>query len=236
MSKVVDISNKELLVPYPTVVKMWDVKKYIADLKKDTLIKLGKESGEGIQYHVLKDMVVRIKDYKTKNGKAPLNVWIVKPKSVATDIKPTADWQKNKHIIAIQKLIGKFNNFTEFVEKLRAYAKTKKGLYKYYLNSRFIGTQKEINALTNGSMGNCVDWSQLARAVAVIMGYKADYIQFKCSGSVSHICVRISGKEFNKPIIVDLAAIVDWNSRKYELGEHWCSNTIISINPNWLNE
>lgn len=48
---------------------MWDVKKYIADLKKDTLIKLGKGSGEGIQYHVLKDMVVRIKDYKSKYGK-----------------------------------------------------------------------------------------------------------------------------------------------------------------------
>lgn len=67
------------------------------------------------------------------------------------------DWQKNKYIISIQKLIGKFNNYTEFVEKLRAYAKTKRGLYKYYLNSHFIGTQKEINALTNGLMGNCVD-------------------------------------------------------------------------------
>lgn len=143
MSKVVDISKKELLIPYPTVTKMWDAKKYIADLKKDTLIKLGKESGEGIQYAVLKDMVVRIKDYKAKHGRKPENVWIVKPKTTATDIKPTQDWQKNKHIIAIQNLIGKFNNYTEFVEKLRAYAKTKKGLYKYYLNSRFIGIQKK---------------------------------------------------------------------------------------------
>lgn len=235
MSKIIDISNKELLIPYPTVAKMWDVKKYITDLKKDTLIKLGKESGEGIQYHVLKDMVVRIKDYKAKHGRKPENVWIVKPKTTATDIKPTQYWQKNKHIIAIQKLIGKFNNYTEFVEKLRAYAKTKKGLYKYYLNSRFIGTQKEISALTNGLMGNCVDWSQLGRAVAVIMGYKADYIQWQCQ-SVTHLTIRISGKEFIKPTIVDLAAIVDWNSRRYELGEHWCSNNIVSINAGWMDE
>ena len=235
MSKIIDISKKELLVPYPTVAKMWEAKKYIANLKKDTLIKLGKESGEGIQYQTLKDMVVRIKDYKAKHGKAPLNVWIVKPKTTATDIKPTAEWQKNKYIIAIQKLIGKFNNFTEFVEKLRAYAKTKKGLYKYYLNSRFIGTQKEISALTNGLMGNCVDWSQLCRAVAVIIGYKADYIQWQCT-NVTHLTIRISGKEFSKATVVDLAAIVDWNSRRYELGEHWCSNKIVSVNPAWMDE
>lgn len=235
MSKVVDISKKELLIPYPTLAKMWDVKKYIADLKKDTLIKLGKESGEGIQYHVLKDMVVRIKKYDNEHGKKPENVWIVKPKTTATDIKPTIDWQKNKYIIAIQKLTGKFNNYTEFVEKLRAYAKTKKGLYKYYLNSRFIGTQKEINALTNGLMGNCVDWSQLGRAVAVIMGYKCDYIQWRCE-SVTHLTIRMAGKEFNKPTVVDLAAIVDWNSRRYELGEHWCSNNIVSVNPGWMDE
>lgn len=235
MSKIIDISNKELLIPYLTVAKMWDVKKYIVDLKKDTLIKLGKESGEGIQYYVLKDMVVRIKKYDNEHGKKPENVWIVKPKTTATDIKPTEDWQKNKYILAIQKLIGKFNNFTEFVERLRAYAKTKKGLYKYYLNSRFIGTQKEINALTNGLMGNCVDWSQLGRAVAVIMGYKCDYIQWQCQ-SVTHLTIRISGKEFNKPTVVDLAAIVDWNSRRYELGEHWCSNNIVSVNPGWMNE
>ena len=235
MSNIVDISNEELLIPYPTVVKLWDVKKYIADLKKDTLIKLGKESGEGIQYHVLKNMVVRIKEYKAKYGKNPENVWIVKPKTTAEGIKPTADWQKNKYIIAIQKLVGKFNNYTEFVEKLRAYAKTKKGLYKYYLNSRFIGTQKEISALTNGLMGNCVDWSQLGRAVAVIMGYKADYIQWKCD-SVTHLTIRITGKEFIKPTVVDLAAIVDWNSRRYEIGEHWCSNNIVSINAGFMDE
>ncbi|WP_155930671.1 hypothetical protein [Methanobrevibacter arboriphilus] len=48
---------------------------------------------------------------------------------------------------------------------------------------------------------------------------------------ITHLTIRISIKEFTKSTFVDLATIVDCNSRKYEFGEHWCSNNIVSVNP-----
>lgn len=243
MSNIVDISNKELLLPYSVVASMWKARHHINGLSNSTIIKTGvKDSNEGITYLKLKDMVVRTKQYKKDNPKNQKpNIWINIPKTTATDIKPTVEWQKNKYIIAITKIIGKFNNFTEFVEKLRIYAKSKKGLYKYYLDSRFIGTQKEIQALTNGLMGNCVDWSQLARAIAIIMGYKCDYVQIQCT-NVTHLIIRVSGKEFKQATYIDLAAIVDYNSSYCAIGKAcWCSSNgkpkkIVAINPNWMNE
>ena len=238
MTPIIDITNKELLLPYQVVAGMWKARKYIANLDSKTLIRTGvKDSNDAITYSKLKDMIIRLRTFREKQGKTPDNIWINKPKSTVTDIVPTRDWQNNKHITAIQKLIGKFNTFTEFVEKLRTHAKTKKGLYKYYLNSRFIGTQKEIEALTQGLMGNCVDFSQLARAIAIIMGYKCDYHQIQCS-SVTHLIIKVSGKEFTIPTFIDLAAIVDWNSSHCPIGNKcWCtSGATVSINPNWMFE
>lgn len=71
--------------------------------------------------------------------------------------------------------------------------------------------------------------------MALIIGYNCDYIQWQCT-NVTHLTIRISGKEFTKPKVVDLVAIVDWNSRRYELGEHWCSDSIVGVNPGWLDE
>jgi hypothetical protein len=238
----VDISDKELLLPYTIVASMWKARKHITNLNDNTLVKTGvTNSDDCIKYSKLKDMVNRSKKWKKDNpNKSLQNVWINHPKIIAT-VTATTDWKNNTHIKNIIKVIGDFNNFTQFIEKLRAYAKSKKGLYKYYLNSRFIGTANEIKALTNGTMGNCVDWSQLARAVGIIMGYKVDYVQIQCT-NVTHLIIRVSGKEFTKQTYIDLAAIVDWNSAYCSIGNAcWCSkngvpNKIVSINPAWINE
>lgn len=241
MGNTVDISNQELLLPYPVIASMWKARNHISGLTDNTLVKTGVQgSNDGVTYLRLKDMVTRTKKYRADTGKNPQNIWVKKPSQTAV-IKPSDDWKNNTHIKNIMKIIGNFNTFSEFVEKLRSYAKTKKGLYKYYKNSRFIGTQKEVAALTNNSMGNCVDWSQLARAVAVIMGYKVDYVQIQCS-NVTHLIIRIIGKEFTKQTYVDLAAIVDWDSKHCPIGNAcWCStngkpNKIVAVNPGWMNE
>lgn len=90
-------------------------------------------------------------------------------------------------------------------------------------------------------MGNCVDWSQLARAVAIIMGYKCDYVQIQCT-DVTHLIIRVQGKEFKQATYIDLVAIVDYNSSYCAIRQdYWCSSNdkpkkIITINPNWMNE
>ncbi|MGL6299199.1 MAG: hypothetical protein ACRC1M_08555 [Methanobacteriaceae archaeon] len=237
---MVDLTNKELLIPIGTVYDM--TKRAKAYKEKHNTAKFNvyvdAKKVDYVTYDKLKEMYNRTVEWKNKNGNYPDNVWINKPKESSTPkppIVPTPEWKNNSIIKALINLIGDFNTFTEYVEKMRAYAKKKGGLYKYYLNSRFLGTNAEIKALTQGLMGNCVDWSQLSYAIAKIMGYNVEYIQFRCT-NVTHICIRVQGKEFSNKTVVDLAAIVDANSSYYAIGEHWCSNTIVSINAGWLFE
>ena len=177
----------------------------------------------------------RIEKYrKENNNQRPQSVWVNKPKTTNI-IRNDPEWKKNRYIVQIAKIIGVWNTGFEFVEKIRAYAKKKGGLYKYYLNSRLEGTQKEINGLTNGLIGNCVDWSQLAYVVFKIMGFEVNYIQWQCK-TVTHLTVEVKGLKTSNFDVVDLAAIVDSNSKYYEIGEHWCSNTRVSTNPDWMFE
>jgi len=177
----------------------------------------------------------RVEKYrKENNNQRPQSIWVNKPKTTAI-ITKDPEWKKNKYIVQIAKIIGVWNTGPEFVEKIRAYAKKKGGMYQYYLNSRLEGTQKEINGLTNGLIGNCVDWSQLAYVVFKIMGFDVNYVQWQCK-SVTHLTVEVKGIKTNNFDIVDLAAIVDSNSKYYEIGEHWCSNKRVSTNPDWMFE
>ncbi|KZX16665.1 hypothetical protein MBCUT_07030 [Methanobrevibacter cuticularis] len=180
------------------------------------------------------DLAKRITEYENTNKETPHSVWVNKPKTTAT-IKKDPEWMKNKYILQVAKKIGSWRNGKEFVEKIRAYAKKKGGLYKYYLNSRLLGTQKEIDGLTNGSLGNCVDWSQFGYAMFKIMGFVCRYAQWACT-NVTHLTVEVYKLITNNYDVVDLAAIVDANSRRYEIGEHWCSNKRVATNPNWMFE
>ncbi|WP_297898186.1 hypothetical protein [Methanobrevibacter sp.] len=181
-----------------------------------------------------KDLATRIEKYRKNNKEEPHSVWVNKPKTTAT-VKKDPEWMKNKYILQVAKNIGSWRNGKEFVEKIRAYAKKKGGLYKYYLDSKLLGTQKEIDGLTNGLLGNCVDWSQLGYAMFKIMGYIARYAQWACT-NVTHLTVEVYKLISNNYNVVDLAAIVDANSRRYEIGEHWCSNKRVATNPNWMFE
>ena len=177
----------------------------------------------------------RIEKYrKENNNQVPHSIWVNKPKTTAT-IKKDPEWKNNKYIMQITKTIGVWNTGYEFVEKIRAYAKKKGGLYRYYLDSLLEGTQKEINGLSNGLLGNCVDWSQLAYAVFKIMGFDVNYVQWQCK-NVTHLTVEVKGLKTDNFDIVDLAAIVDSNSKRYEIGEHWCSNKRVATNPGWIFE
>lgn len=239
----VDLSNKDYLVPIATVDNMKTrAEAYSKKNPKEKDFKVFtniKTKTEYIMYSKLKDMIARAVQWKKDNPNKKLEqVWINKPKTIAT-VKAVEDWKKDPIIKTVMAKVGDWDTVKDLVEKIRAYAKSKGGMYNYYLNSRFIGINKEISAFTDGKMGNCVDWSQFLKGMIKIMNkakqYIVELIQWQCT-NVTHITNRVTGMEFKKPTVIDLAAIVDANSRRYEIGEHWCFNKIVAINPGWLNE
>lgn len=68
-----------------------------------------------------------------------------------------------------------------------------------------------------------------------IMGYIARYAQWACT-NVTHLTVEVYKLISNNYDVVDLAAIVDANSLRHEIGEHWCSNKRVTTNSNWMFE
>ncbi len=239
---MVDWTKKEILLPIPNLEDMYKRGfKYAKEHPKEKEFKVYvnfKTKTDWIMWskvkELKKDLATRIEEYRKNNKEEPHSVWVNKPKTTAT-VKKDPAWMKNKYILQVAKNIGSWRNGKEFVEKIRAYAKKKGGLYKYYLNSRLLGTQKEIDGLTNGLLGNCVDWSQLGYAMFKIMGYITRYVQWACQ-TVTHLTVEVKGLISKGYDVVDLAAIVDANSRRYEIGEHWCSNVRVATNPNWMFE
>lgn len=250
---MVDWTKKEILLPIRNLEDMYPrgVKYYKENYNE--LLKEAKGKKENIDFKVYvnfktktdyimwckvkalkNELKARIEAYKKTHKEIPTSIWVNKPKNTA-NIKKDPAWMKNKYILAVAKTIGSWRNGKEFVEKIRAYAKKKGGMYKYYLNSRLAGTQKEIGGLTNGLLGNCVDWSQLAYAIFKIMGYVVNYVQWACT-NVSHLTVEVKELISKGYDVIDLAAIVDANSRRYEIGEHWCSNVRVATNPNWMFE
>ena len=239
----VDLTKKEVLLPIARLEDMY--KRGLTYSKKNPNEKdfkvfvIYSTKKEYVMWSKVKqlksELATRIKKYKDENkGVAPTSVWIVEPKKTAT-VKKDPAWKTNKYILAVMSVIGKFDDYKTFVEAIRAFAKKKKGLYRYYLNSRLLGTQKEIDGLTNGLLGNCVDWSQFAYAILTIMGYKVRYAQWQCK-DVTHLTIEILIS--NTWTVIDLAAIVDADSPRYEIGQHWCNNPPIrvAINPGFMFE
>jgi hypothetical protein len=176
-------------------------------------------------------MYNRLRDYMVKNNKVPNCIYINQPNNSSGKVEPT-----NEIINTLNDKLGEFSNFTEFVEQYRKYAKNKGGLYGYYLNSKWIGTKEELKAVSNGWLLNCVDISQLGYAVAKLLGYNVRFVQYQCT-NVTHLCIQVQGKkDFIEWKTVDLAAIGDANSKYYKIGEHWCSNTIVALDPAWMFE
>lgn len=240
----IDLTKKEVLLPILRLEDMYNRgTKYAKANPKEKDFKVYvnfSTKSEYVMWNKVKtlksELATRVKAYIDKNKVEPTSIWINQPKTVAVIKSEIQTWKTNMYIQQVIKVIGNFDNGKELVEKIRDYAKKKGGLYKYYLNSRLIGTQKEIEGLTNGSLGNCVDWSQLGYVLLTIMGYNVRYVQWQCT-NVTHLTVEVKGLDFGDSYkIIDLAAIVDANSRRYEIGEHWCSNTRVATNPGWMFE
>lgn len=225
---MVDISNKELLIPYGTYYDM--VKRANSYLKsskqkKDPLKKvfLLKNGKDYVSLDRLKDMKKRVAKWKEDNPKKVLNnVWIKKPKNTvnvltSTYNNPTVNIKGKKHIPS---------SFTEFYNLMGGFG------YSYYYNDIYTLAQ-EIKNLTIGKAMNCTDFAQLGVYIASQFKkdgkklYETRYAHIDCRSGGGHTTFQIRGGEFKNWTMIDLAAKADKSSRVYPIGDYWCRDGCI---------
>lgn len=231
---LVDLSNKELLIPYGTYQDMIKRTKLYRKQngKNPTIIYLNNRNKKDyVNYIKLYEMYKRVKQYKKDKPKEVLNnVWINKPKiSINVLIpkynNPTVNINGRKYIPS---------NFTEFYDLMGGFG------YSYYYNDIYSLSQ-EIKNLTIGKAMNCTDFAQLG--VYIASQFKKDgkqiyttrYRHVNCKSGGGHTQFEIQGGEFNKWTIVDISAKADKNSRIYSLSDGWCLNgTVRGYNESWI--
>lgn len=172
----------------------------------------------------LLDMIKRVKNWQNSHdGTMPQVIGI---EGAASDSEPPKD---SIRAYAESKL-GRFNNMTEFYNKLIG-----KGYKKYYHDQK---TRKQtIDGVASSNPNdnpNCTDIMQVFHDLAIEMGYQCRFVHVKCLDGKGHIRGQIKGKEFGDWTRVDPAAALSVGSR-YPIGRVWCDYTNAHIeNENWV--
>lgn len=132
---------------------------------------------------------------------------------------------------------GKFNTLEECYDLIR-----KNEDYRFYVGDKY--AQKDaVDNLQKGIGDNCVDFSQLLKAVADDLnkvakkGYETRYVRTYCTkDKVGHVYLEVRGGEFSKSFwtSIDGAAAASDGS-KYPIGKAWCQEYKDKIyNPDYL--
>jgi Pseudomurein endo-isopeptidase Pei len=177
---------------------------------------------ERIEKSMIMDMYQRVKKWQeTHEGKMPEIIGVEGP---ALGTEPTLPSGSIK--ARLEAGLGKFNNFTEFWQKIR-YRK-----YAYYYNSSYT-LEQEISRVINKQGLNCVDSMQLCYALAREMGYQVEYVHVMCKEG-GHIRGQILGHEFKNWTRIDPAAALSTHTHA-NIGTVWCDYTNAHIEKgNWL--
>lgn len=154
--------------------------------------------------------------YQTHNNTAPAIIWI-------NQVSPNPIPQTGQIQTALEKVVGSFNTFTEFYNRINAHYK-----YGYYFDDQLNLQQEESGAQPE----NCVDLAELLHALGHEMGYTVRFVGIYCvTDQINHAYIEIQGKEFgNSWVAGDGAAAASDN---YSLGTHWCNGSI-TYNPTWI--
>jgi hypothetical protein len=233
-----DLSNKELLIPFGTYQDMINrVNKYQAanNGQNPTKVTLDpKNMNDYISYDRLSEMSRRVNDWKARNPRGVLkNVWVKVPSTKPAPAKTSSS--SGEVVVNIRGKAHKVKNFTEFYNLMGGYG------YSYYYND-ILSLQQEIQALTNGKAMNCTDFSQLGVYVAKQFvksdgkpTYNTRYRHVVCKSGGGHTQFEITGGEFTRWTIVDLAARADKKSKSYPLGTGWCMDgRLRGYNESWV--
>lgn len=203
-------------------IKKWQVEKKTKELPSHIDISDFKIGVDKVTQANIKDMYTRVMKYKeTHSGAMPQVIGIETAAKGTEPIRPPGS-VKTK----LEAGLGKFNNFTEFWQKIRGRG------YKHYYNSSY-NLEQEISRIIKREGINCTDSMELCYSLAKEMGYQVQYIHVMCKQG-GHIRGKIRGHEFKEWTRIDPAAAISTSTRA-PIGKVWCDYPNAHIeNGTWL--